>query len=65
MPCLAKTWNLQVSGNQTLTYTYWDHMDYIVEEAERNGKLEYLGEYKDGRHAADHESRERTHCHRH
>ena len=30
-------WNMSRFDNSATTYTYWDHMDYIVEEAERNG----------------------------
>lgn len=30
-------WDMSCFSNRSLTYTYWDHMDYIIEEAERNG----------------------------
>lgn len=30
-------WDMSQFDNSATTYTYWDHMDYIIREAERNG----------------------------
>lgn len=30
-------WDMSYFENNGMTYTYWDHMDYIIREAERNG----------------------------
>lgn len=30
-------WDMSYFDNSSMTYTYWDHMDYIISEAERNG----------------------------
>ncbi len=30
-------WDMSCFDNNSMTYTYWDHMDYIISEAERHG----------------------------